>query len=123
MSFIFGIILALLGSVFANFQGAQSKGQDTVSKNDINSIYQKLEEHYNENGEYPTIEELKEEYTEVFPGIDKEALYDNNDKFINDGSDYTYEPTDCTATGCQTYSLSASLSTGDTYTKSALNGQ
>ena len=121
MSFIFGIILALLGSVFANFQGAQSKGQDTVSKNDINSIYQKLEEHYNENAEYPTVDEIEKEYTEVFPGIDKEALYDNNDKFINDGGDYTYEPTDCTATGCQYYELSAKLEDGSTYAKESLN--
>ena len=51
------IVIAIIGIlatlVLTNFQGAQAKGRDTVRKNDINSLYQKLEEYYNENGSYP----------------------------------------------------------------------
>jgi prepilin-type N-terminal cleavage/methylation domain-containing protein len=70
------IVIAIIGIlatlVLTNFQGAQAKGRDTVRKNDINSIYQKLEEYYNENGSYPD-DPLT---AAVFPGIDAGALDD-----------------------------------------------
>ena len=51
------IVIAIIGIlatlVLTNFQGAQARGRDTVRQNDINSLYQKLEEYYNENGGYP----------------------------------------------------------------------
>jgi len=78
------IVIAIIGIlatlVLTNFQGAQAKGRDTVRKNDINSIYQKLEEYYNEQGGYPD----GALSSTVFPGIDDEALNDA------DGTAITY---------------------------------
>jgi prepilin-type N-terminal cleavage/methylation domain-containing protein len=70
------IVIAIIGIlatlVLTNFQGAQAKGRDTVRKNDINSLYQKLEEYYNENGSYPDSVLTAAQ----FPGIDAGALLD-----------------------------------------------
>lgn len=70
------IVIAIIGIlatlVLTNFQGAQAKGRDTVRKNDINSIYQKLEEYYNENGGYPDATLA----ASTFAGIDAGALTD-----------------------------------------------
>ena len=119
LALVFGF---LPGLVFANFQDAQAKADDTVAKNDINSLHSKLEEHYNENGEYPTLKGIAEEYDQQLPGIDSGALTDTNEKFINEyGSDYTYAPENCTAVGCEHYVLSAELLDGSTYTKNSLN--
>ncbi len=72
------IVIAIIGIlatlVLTNFQGAQAKGRDTVRKNDINSIYQKLEEYYNENGSYPDSDLA----AATFPGIDAGALLDSD---------------------------------------------
>lgn len=70
------IVIAIIGIlatlVLTNFQGAQAKGRDTVRKNDINSLYQKLEEYYNENGGYPDAALS----ASTFAGIDAGALTD-----------------------------------------------
>jgi len=72
------IVIAIIGIlatlVLTNFQGAQAKGRDTVRKNDINSVYQKLEEFYNENGSYPN----SDLSAATFPGIDAGALTDSD---------------------------------------------
>ena len=72
------IVIAIIGIlatlVLTNFQGAQAKGRDTVRKNDINSIYQKLEEFYNEKGSYPNTDLV----AATFPGIDAGALLDSD---------------------------------------------
>jgi prepilin-type N-terminal cleavage/methylation domain-containing protein len=85
------IVIAIIGIlatlVLTNFQGAQAKGRDTVRKNDINSVYQKLEEYYNENGNYPTTLTAT-----VLPGIDAEALTDE------DGNAFVITTTDISAT-------------------------
>lgn len=62
-------ILALL--VLNNFQGAQAKARDTQRQTDINNLHAKLEEYYNDNGNYPAT------FTAAnFPGIDAESLND-----------------------------------------------
>jgi prepilin-type N-terminal cleavage/methylation domain-containing protein len=93
------IVIAIIGIlatlVLTNFQGAQAKGRDTVRKNDINSVYQKLEEFYNENGGYPDgaldgdvaqgINGAAADGDQVvFPGIDTGALTDE------DGAGFQY---------------------------------
>ena len=116
-----GLIFGLFsGLVFNNYSGAQAKASDTERKNDINAIYQKLEEHYNEYGEYPTIDELVLNSEENLPGIDQEALVDPDGKRIQQG-DYQYTPAGCTAIGCATYELSAILEDGSPYSKTSLN--
>lgn len=126
MGVIFTVILAILGIfsglVTSNFQGAQQKGRDTVAQNDINSMYVKLEEFYNENGDYPTENEFKEQGASLFPGIDFEALIDNNGvKIFETGSTYYYSPAQCSVTGCQSYELGANLETEPPYIKKSLN--
>ena len=117
---LLGAIFSLFGLIFANFQSAQSKAIDTERKTDINAVYVKLEEHYNEHGDYPTEKELTKESEDQLPGLDPEALVDPNGKFIQSG-DYKYEPIDCTAIGCAHYTLSAQLESGEMLTKQSLN--
>ncbi|MFT4532136.1 MAG: type IV pilus assembly protein PilA [Candidatus Saccharimonadales bacterium] len=91
------IVIAIIGIlatlVLTNFQGAQARGRDTVRQNDINSIYQKLEEFHNENNGYPDGEldgtvavgingAVAGVATSVFPGIDAGALVDDDDATI-----------------------------------------
>ena len=119
---IFWLIFSILPiSVGSNLSSSQANGRDTVRKNDINSIYQKLEEHYNEYGDYPTEEELTNDIEVQLPGLDIEAVIDPNDVRINQGGDYKYEPTGCTAIGCATYTLSSVLENGEIYSKTSLN--
>jgi len=123
MTFIVSVLSLLFGvlsGLFINsFSGAQTKALDVERKNDINHIYYKLEEHFNEYGEYPTVDELVLNSEENLPGIDQEALIDPNNKRIQQG-DYKYSPTDCTAIGCAKYELSTKLEDGTTHTKKSL---
>jgi type II secretory pathway pseudopilin PulG len=122
--------------VLGNFQGAQSKGRDTETKNDINSVYQKLEEYYNTNVSYPS------EFTaETFPGIDTYALTDaNGDTFYfgdknvitlaeaesqsKPTSDqmYQYLPYNCINNNCEGYAIRGYVEkdTVNVYTKYSL---
>ena len=116
-----GLLFGIFGGLVSNnYSGAQAKSQDTERKNDINSIYQKLEEHFNEYGEYPTEDELVLNSEENLPGIDQEVFIDPNGKWIQQG-DYLYKPTNCTAIGCAKYELSTKLEDDTMYTKTALN--
>lgn len=87
------IVIAIIGIlatlVLTNFQGAQAKGRDTVRTSDINSLYQKMEEFYNENGGYPDgalddtvavgVNEAEALGTvDVLPGVDEGALTDED---------------------------------------------
>ncbi len=122
LTFIFFIFGIVGGSIFGGFTDTQAKARDVTRKNDINSIYQKLEEHYNEYGEYPTIKEVTLDYDQKLPGLDREALIDPNKVKINDtGSDYSYEPAGCSAIGCKSYILNANLEDGTQYSKTSLN--
>ncbi len=117
----FTLLLGVLSSwIVPSYPALQAHSQDTERKNDINSIYQKLEYHYNEYGEYPTIDELVLNSEENLPGIDQEVFIDPNGKWIQQG-DYTYSPSGCTAIGCSGYELSAKLEDGTMHTKTALN--
>ncbi|HMT19023.1 MAG TPA: type II secretion system protein [Candidatus Saccharibacteria bacterium] len=142
------IVIAIIGIlatlVLTNFQGAQAKGRDTVRKNDINSIYQKLEEYYNENGGYPD----GNLSTTVLAGIDAEALNDADGTAITytggfitsttaptltpaNTNEYIYAAYGCTTAGaqstvgatCTKYVLASYLEreTGNKYQKTSLN--
>ena len=140
------IVIAIIGIlatlVLTNFQGAQAKGRDTVRKSDINSIYQKLEEYYNENGGYPD----GNLSTTVFPGMDAEALLDADDTAIGytggfitsttapvpaptNTVEYVYAAYGCTTAGaqspvgftCTKYVVATFLEKESVYTKDGLN--
>jgi prepilin-type N-terminal cleavage/methylation domain-containing protein len=101
------IVIAIIGIlatlVLTNFQGAQAKGRDTVRKNDINSIYQKLEEYYNEQGGYPDDDLV----AATFPGIDAEALLDADGATIVSSFTNSATPPTLTLTGTNEYAYAA----------------
>lgn len=140
------IVIAIIGIlatlVLTNFQGAQAKGRDTTRKSDINSIYQKLEEYYNENGGYPdgNLDDT------VLPGIDDGALEDADGDVIgyaggfvtaatapttdpDNDNEYYYQAYECTTAGaqspvgstCNKYRLIAWLEREPLYEKTSLN--
>jgi len=80
------IVIAIIGIlatlVLTNFQGAQARGRDTVRTNDINSVYSKLEERYNDEGFYLSEEITAANVTTLFPGIDAEAVTDEEGDVI-----------------------------------------
>lgn len=118
MVFLFG----MLGGVLTSFGGAQSQARDVTAKTDINQVYQKLEEYYNENGHYPTENQFDTQGPALFPSIDAEALADDEGYNFNaDGSSYDYAPSECSDASCNKYKITAELSDGTTYSKDSLN--
>ncbi len=139
------IVIAIIGIlatlVLTNFQGAQAKGRDTVRKSDINSLYQKLEEYYNENGTYPNVAVTSANASTLFPGIDAEAVKDaDGDDISTTFTNSTTAPvpnpdtnteyilglygTGCVSTGtCDKYVLSGfqETDTANDYNKNSLN--
>ena len=135
------IVIAIIGIlatlVLTNFQGAQAKGRDTVRKNDINSLYQKLEEFYNERGGYPD----SALSSTTFAGIDAGALTDADgttiastftasttapDPTVANTGDYAYAgysncATPATGATCGKYVLRTYLERETAYTKTSLN--
>lgn len=138
------IVIAIIGIlatlVLTNFQGAQAKGRDTVRKNDINSLYQKLEEYYNENGGYP---DGNLDNT-VLPGADEGAFDDADGTQIVESfattateptltltttNEYAYAAYSCTnataqspvAATCAKYKLATFLEKESQYEKNSLN--
>lgn len=109
-------ILALL--VINNIVGANAKARDTQRVTDVKSIATKLEEYYNDNGNYP------ETFTAAtLPGLDEQAMLDPNGGQSVDmnaaqanaaaadgvaaptsdpatGPSYRYIPFNCTAGAC-----------------------
>jgi len=117
------LLLALFSGLFSagtTNDNSQTKARDTERKNDINSMYQKIEEHYNDFGEYPTERELVQQHDTKLPGLDPDALIDPYGDLIQSG-EYSYTPSSCTAIGCEKYILSARLEDGSNYTKDSLN--
>ena len=126
MSIVLSIIIGLFGLLFGfastGFNQAQQQGRDTVRISDINSIFQKLEEHYNSEGDYPTLSQLQDQGVDVLPGLDPAALTDENDTPIwEPNSEYYYAPDQCSAIGCQSYEVGTLLEDGETYSKKSLN--
>jgi len=74
---VIAIIGILAGLVLNNFQGAQAKARDTQRRTDINNIHAKLEEFYNENGNYPATFDAT-----TLPGIDTGSLSDPDENTI-----------------------------------------
>lgn len=142
------IVIAIIGIlatlVLTNFQGAQAKGRDSVRQNDINSLWQKLEEYAQENGGYPDTALS----ATVLPGTDAGAFLDADDDPIGytggfiisdveptnlptNDDEYLYIAYDCDAAGqaatlgatCAQYTLRAYLERGDNnlYEKDSLN--
>ena len=138
------IVIAIIGIlatlVLTNFQGAQAKARDVTRKSDINSLYQKLEEFYNENGGYPDGQLT----TTNLAGIDAGALLDSDGVDIlesftasttkptlapvnSGGNEYLYGGYSNCNTGaptgfsCEKYTIATFLEKEAQYNKDSLN--
>lgn len=121
MTFIF-TVLTFLGLLFGSSHHAvsmHSQDADTQAKADMSELSTELEMHYQRNGEYPTQQELLEEYDTALPGIDPQTLFDSDGKFIDSGT-YHYVPQECTALGCKHFRLQATLSDGSLFIRDSL---
>lgn len=113
------VVLVLAGTVFfIQKRDLEVAKLDSERKMDINSIYYNLEDvYYAQNKAYPlalTTDGLK--------GVDPEALKDPNGKMVGEeGSNYRYEPKDCTDGKCKSYVLTADLEHEGDYVKESRN--
>ena len=132
----FILFFAVLFGFLPGLGGVQSKARDTERKTDINNLHSQVEVYYAENGYYPTLTNINDATwrDNNMKGLDIEALKDPDGgldpklsaapaKNIYSYNARTSDGRDCnnTTASCDTYILTATLSDGTTYTKSALN--
>ena len=110
------IVVAIL--FFIQFNNLQTKNRDETRKTAINSIYYTLEEVYHkDNGSYPS-----KINTETLPSVPESILKDRNGVLISEeGSEYRYEPTNCTDDKFASYTLRAELEKEDSFVKKSRN--
>ena len=110
------IVVAIL--FFIQFNNLQTKNRDETRKTAINSIYYTLEEVYHkDNSFYPS-----KINTETLPSVPESILKDRNGVLISEeGSEYRYEPTNCTDDKCASYTLRAELEKEDSFVKKSRN--
>ena len=110
------IVVAIL--FFIQFNNLQTKNRDETRKTAINSIYYTLEEVYHkDNDSYPS-----KINTETLPSVPESVLKDRNGVLISEeGSEYRYEPTNCTDDKCASYTLRAELEKEDSFVKKSRN--
>ena len=115
VSIVFIIVAVLF---FIQFNNIQTKNRDENRKTAINSIYYTLEEvYYKNNGYYPP-----KITTENLPSVPESILKDQNGVMIGEeGSEYRYEPTNCTDDKCASYTLRAELEKEDAFVKKSRN--
>lgn len=113
------VFLAIAGTVFfIQKRDLEVAKRDSDRKTSINSIYYNLEDvFYVTNKTYPerlTAEGLK--------GLDPNMLKDPNGVAVGEeGSDYSYEPKDCTNGNCKSYVITANLEHEADYIKESRN--
>ncbi len=132
-----GIDPALL---FGTGDAASTAGTDTPSvgtsisddserKTDINALHGQLEAYDAQNGFYPTLDNVNNPSWRAanMQGLDAQALRDPKGTTTTLGKtatsiQYGYTTSGCTSTGeCTGYTLTATLSSGTSYTKQSLN--
>lgn len=111
-----GIFVVLF---FLQKQNVEAMQRDEKRKTAINAIYYALEEgYYAENKAYP--ENI--ENAEVLPWIDPNLFTDPYGMNLWDnGSNYSYETSDCQDGKCKAYSLRTTLEKEDDYIKTNRN--
>lgn len=124
MSIIFFILTLLFSLILAAPISTQEMPTNSVDEEvtaDIDAIHAQLESYYARNGDYPTENELYFEYDTELAGLDQKHLIDPDGRIIGNASRYEYAPSKCTALGCGSYELYATLDNGTTYEKVSLN--
>lgn len=141
------IIIAILATlVLVTYSGVQAKARDSKRQTDINAVDSHLETFFAQYGFYPTLADLQQtgssSFTATFlKGLDPAALVSPQGGTVaaaatNSGSwtyGYVASGTGCTNTtattitssvpqnnGCTSFTLTADLETGGTYTKNSL---
>jgi len=113
------VLLLVIGVVFlVQKNNIEVAARDDTRKIAINSIYYNLEEVY-----YPIHKSYPKTINKAtLPSIDPSLLKDSDGQVIGTaGSDYRYEPTNCTDTSCSGYTLRADLENEADYTKTSRN--
>lgn len=113
------VFLVAVGLVFfVQQRNLNIAARDSQRKMAINEIYYNLEDVY-----YPSYQAYPEHLTaDQLKGVDPGALKDPNGITVGDyGSDYRYEPKDCTSGKCKSYTLTSKLEHEADYTKTSRN--
>lgn len=134
---VIGILATL---VIVTFTGIQKKARDSQRQTDINAVNSQIAAFYTNYGFYPTMADLNTSgfVSAYLKGLDPDSLHDPKgptaalqDTSGNDHYGYKAEGTSCSNTtatditdpanpkdnGCDSYTLSASLENGGTFTK------
>ena len=130
---VIGILAAL---VITTFTGIQQRARNTERETDIKAIHGQVEAYFAQFGVYPTLAHLNDDTwrpANSMGGLDEEALHAPNQTSdvaaTASASQYGYallpggcddDTTNATA-DCATYTLTANLEGGGTYTKQSLN--
>lgn len=135
MAFIM-ILLGILTSLFLSTTGGvQTKAKDTERQTDIKALHGQVEAYYAQNGRYPTLANMNDATFRAanMKGLDEEALKDPEGEKAMLGAaaatnTYAYAVTgsdgsacDNSERDCATYTLTATLDDGKTFTKNNLN--
>lgn len=129
---VIGILAAL---VITTFTGIQQKARNTERTTDIKALHGQVEAFYAQKGYYPSLTDLNDSSWRGtnMKGLDQEALKDPKGAAYTIASSpsstaYSYAVTNSSSgscesddTTCTTYTLTATLEGGGTFTKSNLN--
>lgn len=113
------VFLLVAGTIFfVQKRNLEMSTRDSQRKTAINALYYNLEDVY-----YPAHSAYPEHLTaDQLKGIDPNTLKDPNGKTVGDqGSDYNYQPKDCTNSLCKSYTLTANMESEADYTKTSRN--
>jgi hypothetical protein len=104
-----------------------AKADDSKRKTDINALQAFSEAEFSSSGYYPTLAEINSTSWRAthMKGLDPAALTPPSSTVTtlaatSSLTQYAYVPAGCTAIGCATYTLSALLSNGSTFSRSSL---
>lgn len=129
---VIGILAAL---VITTFTGIQQKARNTERNTDVKALHGQVEAYYAQKGYYPSLTDINDSSwrSSNMKGLDQEALKDPKGTGYTVASSaaantYSYAVTNssggsCEAddTTCTTYTITATLEGGGTFTKSNLN--
>ncbi len=139
------IIICILGVfVVVNYSGVKQKHRDTERKNDLLSLEEQINTYQAETDKYPTAAQLNNSkfVSANFKNFDDGSLRDpswtSKNKFCNSGDlsqleattapdkgcyGYAVSPENCDDqdVSCTSYTLTANLEAGGTYTKKSLD--
>jgi len=112
-------VLALASILFfAQKNVVEVASRDQLRKTSINAIYYSLEEvYFKQHGSYPLTVN-----PEALPSVDPDLFKDPHGVKIGESdSEFRYEPTNCDATSCKSYTLRTTLENEDDYVKTSRN--